>query len=210
MSIFCAKCGGGLESGDSFCSNCGTKTGNGACSAITTHRKFGLLFIILLVIGLGLLVIFGIDVRGVFRGLARPTEVADDHVTSASKPSQDQVKRDCDQIAEATLYNERAAPSVDRFAGKNVPMFLCSEVKILGTSVEGKVADVMAEVTVKYTVDPRFGNMELGGFFKWVEGRDWRWDGFMSSRPAKGDTRLYRVTFKYRQFDTGWRLENYR
>lgn len=136
--------------------------------------------------------------------------------SSASAPTQDQVKRDCDQIAAATIYLEYLPGGefqMDRYTGKKLPLLLCSEVKITGTSVDGKMADVLADVTVKYTLDARFGSLteDGSGFQNWLQGRDYSWlDGFRSTRPRKGDTRLYRVTFKYRQFDTGWRLEGYK
>ncbi|GEM_PF-5017657 len=122
--------------------------------------------------------------------------------TSTSAPTQDQVKRDCDQIAASTIYVDYP---------KEAPMLLCSEVKILGTSVDGKAAQVLADVTVKYALDARLGNLkDTSGFYGWMRGKDWSdWDAFKSTRPRQGDTRLYRVTFKYRQFDTGWRLEGY-
>lgn len=231
MLMFCASCGSQIEVADSFCSNCGTKivqdiigsshtvkasaapSETETCPQLGKRSRRGSRRFLPIGLTAGLVILVFVGVLSYGR-LGPLFNVLEHQVSPEARPTQDQVKRDCDHIAAATVYHERRAAlrgGVDRFAGKELPMFLCSEVKILGTSVEGKMADVVTEVTVKYTLDPFLGNMNIGGFFNWVNGRDWSsWDGFKSTRPRKGDTRLYRVTFKYRQFDTGWRLEDYR
>lgn len=232
--MFCSECGSGVESNSLFCANCGTRITREIAGSSRDFKPIEMVDEVssslragdepqaksqrfsplVLTVSVVVLIVGGVLS---YEKLPAIFNILENRVSSEGKgPTQNQVKRDCDQIAESTIYVEfipaRSPGSIDRPSGKELPLFMCAEVKILGTSVDGQMAHVVTDVAVKYALDAQFGAVSLRqpGLFNWIRGKDWsEWDGFKSTRPRKGDTRLYRVTFKYRQFDTGWRLEGY-